>query len=382
MRRGFTCRFVACNVGLLLLLLILVITSIISCDRMIARLPTTASAVKPSTTVANDWLRALGERVRPIAEAMGLVEPTIFIPDLAVPYNRSAPIPLHLYFTARRSTAPIEARVRAIQSMHPGFNATFFDDDAARQFLSRSPLGLPFAEAFDRIRVGAHRADYFRYCILYVRGGWYLDLDNVPLVPLTRHLISGDAASTAASASAASASAAASASTSAASDVDFLSVLHVGAHKSYDRDRRFDRKSIHNGLIAARAGSPLLLHLLRHMMKYPTPRRTLWAPLPYHYYTRYAYVHLATHLGEPELFPGIVYTYHAADEDEGRRRQRPRPRGPRKSLTSPVESATAIATATVESPVYAGSISRSETDERILLLDSADKTAVIYGRPP
>jgi mannosyltransferase OCH1-like enzyme len=38
--------------------------------------------------------------------------------------------------------------------------------------------------AFDIIKPGAFKADLFRYAYLYIKGGVYVDLDCVPLVPL------------------------------------------------------------------------------------------------------------------------------------------------------------------------------------------------------
>ena len=52
----------------------------------------------------------------------------------------------------------------------------FYDDNASRAFIS-SNFPPPFLEAFDTLKVGAYKADFFRYCVLAIEGGVYVDMD-------------------------------------------------------------------------------------------------------------------------------------------------------------------------------------------------------------
>lgn len=49
-----------------------------------------------------------------------------------------------------------------------------YDLESARAFLLEN-MGNEVAEAFDKLNPYAYKADLFRYCALYVFGGWYFD---------------------------------------------------------------------------------------------------------------------------------------------------------------------------------------------------------------
>ncbi|MEC7030816.1 MAG: glycosyltransferase [Pseudomonadota bacterium] len=61
-----------------------------------------------------------------------------------------------------------------LASKAPGYTIKFYDDTACEQELaSINPL---LAEKFNSLILGAHKADLFRYAILYKYGGVYLDI--------------------------------------------------------------------------------------------------------------------------------------------------------------------------------------------------------------
>jgi hypothetical protein len=68
------------------------------------------------------------------------------------------------------------------ESFAAGIRRDFFDDAAAESYIS-THFGEPVATTY-RVLRGAHRADLFRYCILYREGGLYLDAKTVLCVPL------------------------------------------------------------------------------------------------------------------------------------------------------------------------------------------------------
>lgn len=69
--------------------------------------------------------------------------------------------------------------------LNPDYCYRFFDDERCRDFLS-SHFDARVLSAFDRVQVGAFKADLWRYCALYVSGGVYADLDTVCTTPLGR----------------------------------------------------------------------------------------------------------------------------------------------------------------------------------------------------
>lgn len=59
----------------------------------------------------------------------------------------------------------------------------FHNDTAARNFVRRH---CPFAaEAYDCLLPHSYKADLWRYCALWTKGGWYLDAEDKLLVPLS-----------------------------------------------------------------------------------------------------------------------------------------------------------------------------------------------------
>ena len=59
-----------------------------------------------------------------------------------------------------------------------GFTRLLFDDELAREFISQQ-LGTRYVKAFDRCHHPAMRCDYFRLCYILLRGGFYVDADDV-----------------------------------------------------------------------------------------------------------------------------------------------------------------------------------------------------------
>ena len=209
------------------------------------------------------------------------------------------PIPRQIFLTSKTITPAIRERIDYLLALHPNdFKFTFFDDEAARSFIE-DHLGPRYAGTYDRISKGAHRADFFRYIVLFFMGGFYIDTDNVPLKPLS-DLVKEP-------------------------DVDFVSVLHEAVHPAYNYSLPYKKHTLHQGLIVARQGSPLLWRLIQHMRDHPDPLLRKWAPLRYHYYCRAAYrliMKLAVHdERRASLRPGKVYTLVHKIEGQARRKK-------------------------------------------------------------
>jgi mannosyltransferase OCH1-like enzyme len=87
-------------------------------------------------------------------------------------------IPQHIYQTYVQPT-PFMGSWRR----QPGWQHHFFDDEACRRFVQQH-LEPAVYEAYMRLTPGAARADLWRYCILWVHGGVYVDADCRCLVSL------------------------------------------------------------------------------------------------------------------------------------------------------------------------------------------------------
>lgn len=64
-----------------------------------------------------------------------------------------------------------------------GYKVVVYNDKKAREFIL-THFGEKTAKAFDGMKKGAFKADLFRYCVLYIEGGVYLDVKTWLIKPL------------------------------------------------------------------------------------------------------------------------------------------------------------------------------------------------------
>lgn len=55
-------------------------------------------------------------------------------------------------------------------------------------------MPMNIANAYSTLRVGAAKADFWRYCVLYKQGGVYLDIDSIILAPIKNFVEATDQA--------------------------------------------------------------------------------------------------------------------------------------------------------------------------------------------
>jgi len=86
-------------------------------------------------------------------------------------------IPLNLFQTWHTKDLPpaMKESVELLKSQNPEFTYYLFDDADCREFIAEN-FDYCVVEAFDRLIPGAYKADLWRYCVLYIRGGIYLDI--------------------------------------------------------------------------------------------------------------------------------------------------------------------------------------------------------------
>ena len=86
-------------------------------------------------------------------------------------------IPLKIYQTWHTKNLPplMKSAVDNLKRRHPRFEHFLFDDNDCRSFI-QSNFGAEVVNAFDSLIPGAYKADLWRYCVLYINGGIYLDI--------------------------------------------------------------------------------------------------------------------------------------------------------------------------------------------------------------
>jgi mannosyltransferase OCH1-like enzyme len=94
-------------------------------------------------------------------------------------------IPKKIYQSWKTKNLPpkMEENVEKLKSMNPEYDYQLWDDSDCKIFLLEH-FGENYANAFEVLKPGAFKCDFWRYAILYVYGGVYLDVDMVPLIPL------------------------------------------------------------------------------------------------------------------------------------------------------------------------------------------------------
>jgi mannosyltransferase OCH1-like enzyme len=70
--------------------------------------------------------------------------------------------------------------VKRIRKHNPRFNYKLFDDNECREFIKNN-FKSDVLFAYDSLIPGAYKADLWRYCILFMHGGIYLDIKFSPL---------------------------------------------------------------------------------------------------------------------------------------------------------------------------------------------------------
>lgn len=72
-------------------------------------------------------------------------------------------------------------------ALNPDYDLRFYDDTMCESFLE-TEFGLAHRDLFRWIKNGPIKADFWRLCVLFKYGGFYSDIDNRPLVPVSSFL--------------------------------------------------------------------------------------------------------------------------------------------------------------------------------------------------
>jgi mannosyltransferase OCH1-like enzyme len=88
-----------------------------------------------------------------------------------------ATVPLNIFQTYHTLHLPEQMRVcvNKLKQNNPEFTHHLYDDTMCREFIKRN-FQDKVVRAFDMLNPGAYKADLWRYCVLYIHGGIYLDI--------------------------------------------------------------------------------------------------------------------------------------------------------------------------------------------------------------
>jgi len=96
--------------------------------------------------------------------------------------KENAIIPLKIFQTWHTSNLPKQMKeaVNKLKKNNPEFEYIFHDDNQCREFIANHFPDMVLY-AFDNLVPGSYKADIWRYCILYIYGGIYIDIKFEPV---------------------------------------------------------------------------------------------------------------------------------------------------------------------------------------------------------
>ncbi len=91
--------------------------------------------------------------------------------------NFESVIPLHIYQTWYSKQLPPKMLecVKKLKNDNPEFKHHLYDDNDCRNFIKKY-FDNDVLNAYDKLVPGAYKADLWRYCVMYMKGGIYIDI--------------------------------------------------------------------------------------------------------------------------------------------------------------------------------------------------------------
>lgn len=109
----------------------------------------------------------------------------LFNPITATPPNKTTNIiPNYVFQTWSSKLIPLNMfnAIKQLRIKNPEFKYYLYDDKMCRDFIEQH-YDNSVVYAFDHLLPGAYKADLWRYCILYIYGGIYIDIKMQTVYP-------------------------------------------------------------------------------------------------------------------------------------------------------------------------------------------------------
>ncbi|MDI1232901.1 MAG: glycosyltransferase [bacterium] len=104
-------------------------------------------------------------------------------------------IPKVIYQTFKTADLPFitQWHIARLKKKNPDYKYEFYDDQRIEDFIA-AEYSDEVLSLYQKIDIGAAKADFFRYAILYKRGGIYLDIDSLAIAPFHTFIKENDEA--------------------------------------------------------------------------------------------------------------------------------------------------------------------------------------------
>jgi len=98
---------------------------------------------------------------------------------------------MQTYSSKENLTEEMIASIEAWKNLNQDWKHEMYYDNDCISFIENH-FNNDVLYAFNKIKPGAGKADLFRYCYLYIKGGVYTDMDNIPIAPLNKIIKEND----------------------------------------------------------------------------------------------------------------------------------------------------------------------------------------------
>ena len=95
-------------------------------------------------------------------------------------YNLQVPANIFQTWHTKKLPPIMFNAIQQIKRNNPRFKYYLFDDNDCRVFIEKN-FRKEVLKAYDSLIPGAYKADLWRYCVLYINGGIYLDIKYMPV---------------------------------------------------------------------------------------------------------------------------------------------------------------------------------------------------------
>ena len=112
-----------------------------------------------------------------------------YLPQSNVAIDKQSHIPKKIFMTwhSHQLSDDMYNNIQLWIKNNSDWELHLYDDQQVLEFL-KANFDKDVVEAYNNIYPKAYKADLFRYCILYIYGGVYSDVKNVPLQPISNIL--------------------------------------------------------------------------------------------------------------------------------------------------------------------------------------------------
>lgn len=127
---------------------------------------------------------------KPLDFNLPIIMSNRIVPQLHVKSPQKIPKIIHQTFETKCLPHGLAMAAFSWINRNPDYEYKYYDDRDRRHFI-KTNFDAKTLSAYDSLIPGAYRADFWRYCVIYIEGGVYIDIKMGALLPLDR-VISSD----------------------------------------------------------------------------------------------------------------------------------------------------------------------------------------------